>query len=152
MSILLLPATTQEQLKSSTQINTLVDVVEELLKNAIDAGASKVDIEVDFTRGFCSVLDDGNGIKPFEFLEGANLARLNCELLRYANGRILTVQAHPKLNSSIVWGAEAASWLTCPPSRSLPSAPSTQHLLLRVRSSSSSHKSSLATYMSQPRS
>ncbi len=79
MSILPLPDTVREQIKSSIQIITLNDVVEELLKNALDANAATVEIEVDFAKGFCSVKDDGVGIPALEFSHDGNLARPNCE-------------------------------------------------------------------------
>jgi len=76
--ITLLPEDVQAQIKSSLQITTINEVVEELVKNALDALASTVRIEVDFAKGFCSVLDDGVGIPSMEFLQSGRLAQLHC--------------------------------------------------------------------------
>ncbi|RMZ80419.1 hypothetical protein DV737_g3040, partial [Chaetothyriales sp. CBS 132003] len=82
MSILPLPRTVRAQLRSSIQISTLIDVVEELVRNSLDAAATAVEIEVDFSKGYCSLLDDGLGIPANEFREGGNLAQLGWALSR----------------------------------------------------------------------
>ena len=79
MSILPLPENVRAQIKSSIDITSLSDAVEELFKNALDAGASKVTISVDFAKGFCSVKDDGTGIPSSEFGPKGHLARVYCE-------------------------------------------------------------------------
>ena len=40
-----------------------------------------MNITVDFAKGFCSVKDDGVGIKSAEFIVGGRLAQLYCEYL-----------------------------------------------------------------------
>ena len=77
-SILPLPEDVVAQIKSSTAIVSLSGVVLELLKNALDAGASRVEAAVDFARGGCSVEDNGLGIAPPEFREGGGLGKLYC--------------------------------------------------------------------------
>ena len=67
------------QIKSSTTITSLNGVIFELLKNSLDAGSTKVDISVDYSRGGCVVEDDGLGILPSEFWESGGLGRLHRE-------------------------------------------------------------------------
>ncbi|KAF2742013.1 hypothetical protein M011DRAFT_472593 [Sporormia fimetaria CBS 119925] len=74
--IALLPADVASQLKSSATISSLSHVVLELLKNALDAGSTKVEGTVDFQRGDCTLEDDGLGITPSEFEDGGGLGRL----------------------------------------------------------------------------
>ena len=79
-----LPPSVAAQIKSSTDISSLSSVVLSLLKNALDAGAGRVDITVDFGRGSCSVEDDGQGITPADFHEDGGLGkpyRKRCGLL-----------------------------------------------------------------------
>lgn len=68
----------RSQITSSVEITSLVDAVEQLLRNALDADASNVRIEVDFKKGFCAVIDNGCGIPAEEFGEDGNLARPHC--------------------------------------------------------------------------
>ncbi|KAF2262310.1 hypothetical protein CC78DRAFT_520458 [Lojkania enalia] len=77
-SILPLPEEVVAQIKSSTAIVSLTGVVLELLKNALDAGAGKIEATVDFGRGGCSVEDNGLGIAPLEFSEAGRLGKLYC--------------------------------------------------------------------------
>ncbi|KAH4196183.1 hypothetical protein HBI06_173950 [Parastagonospora nodorum] len=76
--ILPLPDDVVAQIKSSTAIVSLTDVVLELLKNSLDARATKVEASVDFARGACTVEDDGRGIPPLEFTEDGGLGRRYC--------------------------------------------------------------------------
>jgi DNA mismatch repair protein MLH3 len=80
-AILPLPEEVVAQIKSATAIASLTGVVLELLKNALDAGASKIDATVDFGRGGCSVEDNGLGIPPLEFREEGGLGKLYCQCL-----------------------------------------------------------------------
>lgn len=80
-SIRPLPEHVIAQLKSSTVIVSLTGVVLELLKNALDARASKLEATVDFVRGGCSVEDNGLGVAPLEFREDGGLAKLYCPSL-----------------------------------------------------------------------
>lgn len=76
--ILPLPEDAKAQIKSSTAINTLNDVVLGLVKNSLDAESSKIEIELDSVRACCVVEDDGHGISPQEFKTEGGLLRLNC--------------------------------------------------------------------------
>ena len=78
MSIRPLPDEVVAQIKSSTAIVSLTGVVLELLKNSLDAKASRIDATVDFVRGGCTVEDDGLGIPPAEFGEDGGLGKLYC--------------------------------------------------------------------------
>ncbi|OAG07262.1 uncharacterized protein CC84DRAFT_1163476 [Paraphaeosphaeria sporulosa] len=77
-AILPLPEDVVAQIKSSTAIVSLTGVLLELLKNALDAKASKVEASVDFARGGCTVEDNGLGIAPFDFREEGGLGKLYC--------------------------------------------------------------------------
>lgn len=68
-----LPATVVAQIKSSTVINTLIDVVLGLLKNALDAQATHINIELNFVTGDCKIEDDGHGIPTSAFHEQGGL-------------------------------------------------------------------------------
>ena len=74
-SILPLPPEVAAQIKSSTAITSLSDVVLGLIVNSLDAGADKIDIRVDFRRGVVSIEDDGSGIPPKEFTEAGGLGK-----------------------------------------------------------------------------
>ena len=76
MSIQPLPPAVIAQIKSSTTITNLNSVVTGLLKNSLDAGSKKIDINVDYGRGGCVVEDDGLGILPSEFGENGGLGKL----------------------------------------------------------------------------
>lgn len=76
--ILPLPEDAKAQIKSSIAINTLNDVVLGLVKNSLDAGSSKIGIELDLVRACCVVEDDGHGISPQEFKAEGGLLRLHC--------------------------------------------------------------------------
>jgi DNA mismatch repair protein MLH3 len=77
-TILPLPHEVVAQIRSSTAIVSLNGVVLELLKNSLDAGATRIEVAVDFSRGTCSVEDDGLGIAPAEFREDGGLGKLHC--------------------------------------------------------------------------
>jgi hypothetical protein len=79
--ILPLPPDVVAQIKSSTAIVSLTDAVLELLKNALDAGATTIEATIDFGRGGCSVEDDGRGIAPLEFREEGGLGKFYCQYL-----------------------------------------------------------------------
>lgn len=74
--ILPLPPDAISQIHSSKHITSLQGVVLALLENSLDAGASKVEISVDFRRGGCSIEDNGQGILLAEFLEDGGLGHL----------------------------------------------------------------------------
>ncbi|KAI5458191.1 hypothetical protein BGZ63DRAFT_363451 [Mariannaea sp. PMI_226] len=77
MSIRQLPEHVVDKLKSSVTITTLNGVACGLLTNALDAGASKVNISIDYTRGNCTVEDDGSGISRDEFGVDGGLGKLH---------------------------------------------------------------------------
>ena len=76
--ILPLPPEVAAQIKSSTTIPSLSSVVIGLVENSLDAGPDKIDISVDFSRGSCTVEDDGLGIAPNEFKEEGGLGKAYC--------------------------------------------------------------------------
>lgn len=78
MSIQPLPGDVVAQIKSSIAITSLNGAVCGLLRNSLDAAASKVNISVDYSRGYCSVEDNGHGITPASFQEEGGLGRLHC--------------------------------------------------------------------------
>ncbi len=77
MSIQLLPGDVIAQIKSSIVVTSLNSVVYGLVRNALDAGATKVNISLDYGRGNCSVEDNGIGIPPTDFVENGGLGRLH---------------------------------------------------------------------------
>jgi len=87
-AILPLPEEVVAQIKSSTVIVSLTGVVLELLKNALDARASKVKATVDFARGGCSLEDNGLGIAPSNFREEGGLGKLYCTSGCYSEANI----------------------------------------------------------------
>jgi DNA mismatch repair protein MLH3 len=76
--ILPLPDDVVAQIKSSTAIVSLTAVILDLLKNSLDARATRVEATVDFARGGCTIEDDGLGIPPPEFREEGGLGKLYC--------------------------------------------------------------------------
>ncbi|KAI5923725.1 hypothetical protein F4810DRAFT_667148 [Camillea tinctor] len=77
MSIQHLPDHVIAQIKSSTTITSLNGVVCGLVKNALDANATKISLSVDYARGSCSAEDNGLGILPAEFKPGGGLGKLH---------------------------------------------------------------------------
>ncbi|KAI1488972.1 hypothetical protein F5X96DRAFT_42047 [Biscogniauxia mediterranea] len=77
MSIKHLPEHVIAQIKSSTTITSLNGVICGLVKNALDANATKISISVDYARGNCSAEDNGLGIPPDEFKPGGGLGKLH---------------------------------------------------------------------------
>ncbi|KAK1779370.1 hypothetical protein QBC45DRAFT_136833 [Copromyces sp. CBS 386.78] len=76
MSIQPLPGDVIAQIKSSAVITSLNGVIDGLLRNSLDAGATKINISVDYGRGNCSVEDNGFGIPPACFREDGGLGKL----------------------------------------------------------------------------
>lgn len=81
MSIQALPPDVIAQIKSSITITNLNGVIFELVKNSLDAEASKIEISIDYSRGSCSLEDDGVGILPSEFGVGGHLGKLHREFV-----------------------------------------------------------------------
>ncbi|KAH8883033.1 putative MLH3 protein [Thozetella sp. PMI_491] len=77
MSIKPLPGDVVARIKSSVVLTSLNVVIHGLVKNALDAGASKINISVDYSRGNCSVEDNGVGIPPADFHEDGGLGKLH---------------------------------------------------------------------------
>lgn len=78
MSIKPLPADVVAQIKSSVVITSLNNVICGLIKNSLDAEATKINLSVDYSRGNCSVEDNGLGIPPSEFRDDGGLGQLHC--------------------------------------------------------------------------
>lgn len=76
MSIRALPSDVIAQLRSSTAIASLNDVVLELTKNSLDARSEKIEVSVDYATGGCVVDDDGLGILPSDFGDQGGLGKL----------------------------------------------------------------------------
>ncbi|KAK8038889.1 hypothetical protein PG993_007300 [Apiospora rasikravindrae] len=75
MSIKPLPPDVAAQIKSSITITSLNDAICGLVKNSLDAKATKVTIFVDYSRGNCTVEDNGEGILPAEFRDSGGLGK-----------------------------------------------------------------------------
>jgi DNA mismatch repair protein MLH3 len=65
------------QIRSSISIHSLNEVIEELVKNSLDADANHIQINLDFRKGNCIVEDDGSGIHPAEFAITGGLGKRN---------------------------------------------------------------------------
>lgn len=78
MSIKPLPGDVVAQIKSSVAVTSLNRVVCGLIENSLDARAAKINVSVDYSRGNCSVEDDGHGIQPAEFSHEGGLGQLHC--------------------------------------------------------------------------
>lgn len=77
-SIKQLPSDVVARIESSAAIASLNIVILGLLKNSLDAGAQHTRVVVDYSKGSCSVIDDGLGIPPSEFQRGGGLGKLHC--------------------------------------------------------------------------
>ncbi|KIL86595.1 dna mismatch repair protein mlh3 [Fusarium avenaceum] len=77
MIIRQLPQDVVDKIKSSVNITSLNGVVCGLVTNSLDAGASKINISIDYSRGNCTVEDNGSGIPPEEFTDGGGLGKLH---------------------------------------------------------------------------
>jgi DNA mismatch repair protein MLH3 len=77
MSIKALPKDVVDRINSSATITSLNGVICDLIKNSLDAGATKINISVNYGRGNCSVEDDGEGILPSEFKNDGGLLKLH---------------------------------------------------------------------------
>ncbi|OAA57645.1 vacuolar protein sorting protein [Niveomyces insectorum RCEF 264] len=78
MSIQRLPGDVAVQLKSTVTVTSLNGTACGLLRNALDAGATRITISVDYARGGCVVEDNGVGIAAAEFLPSGGLGKLHC--------------------------------------------------------------------------
>ncbi|KAL7926462.1 hypothetical protein ACQKWADRAFT_280355 [Trichoderma austrokoningii] len=75
MSIRPLPEDVVGKIRSSSTITSLNGAVCGLLKNSLDAGATKVNVYVEYDRGNCTVEDNGVGIVPGDFTEDGGLGK-----------------------------------------------------------------------------
>ncbi|GKT44457.1 DNA mismatch repair protein PMS1 [Colletotrichum spaethianum] len=75
MSIKPLPEDVIRRIRSSATVTSLNGVVCALIKNSLDAGATRLNITVDYSRGNCTAEDDGLGILPLEFRETGGLGK-----------------------------------------------------------------------------
>lgn len=76
MSIKQLPPDAVEKIRSTVTITSLHEVVSNLIKNSLDASATKVHVTFDHTKGSCSVEDNGRGMPPSEFGPDGGLGKL----------------------------------------------------------------------------
>ncbi|KAL4947364.1 hypothetical protein BDW69DRAFT_190259 [Aspergillus filifer] len=74
-SIQPLPREVAAKIKSSISITDLNGVILELGKNALDANARNIYVNVDYRRGGCIVEDNGDGIPPAEFQPDGGLGK-----------------------------------------------------------------------------
>jgi DNA mismatch repair protein MLH3 len=79
MHIKQIPEHDVARIKSSVVITSLNSVVCGLVKNSLDAGASKIKVSVDYRRGGCAVEDNGHGIPPSDFELEGGLGKLHRE-------------------------------------------------------------------------
>lgn len=101
-----LPPDVVAQIKSSTAIPSLTSVVLGLIENALDAGSSRIDIEIDFARGSCVVEDDGNGIAPEDFAETGGLGKSCCK-----SGRLIRTSSFTENYRYVqAWERNVHSW------------------------------------------
>ena len=70
-----LPNDVAAKLKSSTTVPSLPSAILGLIENSLDASASQIEVEVSFSRGACSVEDNGTGITPVNFHEDGGLGK-----------------------------------------------------------------------------
>ncbi|KAI3531025.1 hypothetical protein CSPX01_14453 [Colletotrichum filicis] len=75
MSIKPLPEDVTRRIRSSATVTSLNGVACALVKNSLDAEATRVNVTIDYSRGNCTVEDDGLGILPVEFQEHGGLAK-----------------------------------------------------------------------------
>ena len=73
-----LPQESQARIRSSVVITSLNDAIIGLLENVLDAGATSVDIRLDYVKGYCSIIDNGTGISAAEFAPEGHLGSLHC--------------------------------------------------------------------------
>lgn len=76
----ILPLRTEDiaRIKSSINITTLEDAILGLLCNALDAEATKIEIDWQADRGSCTITDNGFGIPEHEFREDGGLLKVYC--------------------------------------------------------------------------
>lgn len=103
--ILPLSAEAIAQIHSSKHITSLRGVVLALLENSLDAGATRVEISIDWRRGGATINDNGTGIPSTEFSEDGSLGKLYCTSKRCREG----VQSNETHGSSGTFLAELAA-------------------------------------------
>ena|SRR5258707_11223222 len=82
-----LPEETRSKLRSTQILTSLLQIVSELLQNALDADSTHIDIGMDVREWMCWVKDDGHGISR-EGLEklGQGEGRYSVSLQDLVNG------------------------------------------------------------------
>ncbi|RKF61705.1 putative dna mismatch repair protein [Erysiphe neolycopersici] len=101
MSIVALPQHVTAQLNSSSSFTSLREVILELFKNSLDADCTKVEINVDYSRGNCVIEDNGIGILPSEFCESGGLGKpYRNSLASISAIALLTITSHHYLYQS----------------------------------------------------
>lgn len=73
-----LSATSRAQISSASAITSLGEAAVGLVQNALDARPASIEIELDFSQGFCMVKDDGVGIQRQNFEEDGCLGQMHC--------------------------------------------------------------------------
>lgn len=81
MSIKSLPEDVIDKIRSSSTLTSLNAAVSGLVKNALDASASRIIVRVDYSRGNCTVEDNGLGIAPEEFTARGGLGKPHSSFL-----------------------------------------------------------------------
>ena len=71
-----LAADVRAQIKSAVSITTLNEVVLGLIKNSLDAQADRLEVALDYKRGYCKVADNGEGIDERNFTEHGGLGKM----------------------------------------------------------------------------
>jgi DNA mismatch repair protein MLH3 len=77
MSIIQLPEEVANKLHSSVLVTSLNSVACNLIKNSLDANATKINLYIDHGKGNCTVEDNGAGISKTEFLAEGGLGKLH---------------------------------------------------------------------------
>ena len=70
-----LPVEVAARIVSSIAISSLSATVLGLVLNSLEAGSTKIVVNVDFGRGACCVEDDGYGIAPHDFGKDGGLGK-----------------------------------------------------------------------------
>lgn len=76
--IALLPENVRSEISSASEIVSYEQVIEGLFRNALDARAQSIVIEVDLAKGDFTISDDGDGVEEAEFSSTGHLAKLHC--------------------------------------------------------------------------
>lgn len=102
------------QIEASATIPDLNSVIEGLLCNSLDAGATRIDLVVDHSRAACSVEDNGEGIAVINFREGSRLGKSTGTLmdLQIDDHRTNSVSQHQNPVEQTAWWSGEISCFT----------------------------------------